>query len=70
VISVRSINPSSGSIHGGTLVTLTGNGFSSNNVVKFDSSTCSILSVSFNELKCLTSAHAAQNAPLSIEYLD
>ena len=52
--SVTSIYPQSGSTMGGTVVTITGSGFSSeidNNVVKLGSQTCQIKSASLNQLE-------------------
>ncbi len=66
---VKSINPSSGSIYGGTVVTLSGNGFKSNSVVKFDSSTCNVINATINQLICKTTSHAQQQSvSIQIEY--
>lgn len=59
--AISSIAPNSGSIYGGTLVKINGNGFSANTSVKFDSADCKIIQLSLSSITCMTSAHAAQN---------
>ena len=53
-LAVKTISPNSGSIHGGTLVTITGNSFSSNTRIAIASYPCIIVNVNSRELKCLT----------------
>ena len=68
MLAVKSIDPSTGSIYGGTIVTLIGNGFKSNSVVKFDSSTCNIINSTINQIICKTTSHAEQqNVSIQIE---
>ena len=62
MLAVKSIYPSTGSIYGGTIVTLIGNGFKSNSVVKFDSSTCNIINATINQIICKTTSHAEQQS--------
>ena len=62
MLAVKSIDPSTGSIYGGTIVTLIGNGFKSNSLVKFDSSTCNIISANINQIICKTTSHAEQQS--------
>ena len=59
--AVKSISPSSGSVYGGTLVTISGNGFSrvDNTIVKIGSASCVVQSVSLSTVTCLTSQAAA-----------
>jgi hypothetical protein len=68
VLTVKSITPSAGSIYGGTFVTLTGNGFALNSIVKFGSSRCNIINATINHIICKTASHAEQqNVPIEIE---
>ncbi|CAF0756351.1 unnamed protein product [Brachionus calyciflorus] len=62
--NVTSITPTSGSINGGTKVTIIGNGFSNSSIVSIGGSVCQRLSFSINEMQCLTSSHAAENSIL------
>ena len=58
--ALSSVTPTSGSIHGETLITLSGNGFISNKTtVSLGGSTCTIQSISLSQVVCRTSAHAA-----------
>lgn len=68
VAAINSISPSTGSIHGGTKVTILGNGFNNQSVVDMGGSLCSIESVKINEIICITSSHTAQDSiALNIE---
>lgn len=61
--SVIAVSPSSGSQAGGTLVTITGDGFSnaiSNNVVQIGSTVCDVESSSFDTIVCRTRASSEQ----------
>ena len=61
--SVTVVSPSSGSRAGGTLVTITGDGFSnttSDNVVEIGSTVCDVVSSSFDTIVCRTRASAEQ----------
>ena len=64
--SIKSISPSSGSIYGGTVLTLTGNGFTTDTSVKLDSSVCTVISATLDTLTCLTSDHADGTVSLVI----
>jgi hypothetical protein len=68
LFSVKSIDPSSGSIYGNTLITIIGNGFTKNDQVYFDNSKCNIVNVTINEIKCLTTSHSEQQVSLFIKY--
>ncbi len=57
--SVTSSSPSLGSIYGGTVLTIQGNGFDSSTVVMIGNSVCTITSVLINQLTCETSAHTS-----------
>ena len=63
---ISSMNPTSGSIYGGTEVTFAGNGFTADTVVMFDTATCVISNVSVNSLTCVTGAHASQTTSIQI----
>ena len=56
--SITGISPSSGSTNGGTLVTITGNGFSPKTTVTIGNSQCNVVSVVVNKLQCFTTARA------------
>ena len=61
--SVTAVSPSSGSQAGGTLVTITGDGFSnttSDNIVEIGSTVCDVVSSSFDTVVCRTRASAEQ----------
>lgn len=52
--TVMSLSPPAGSIHGGTIVTVNGNGFDTSTVVKLGSSFCRIVSMDTTSLTCET----------------
>lgn len=52
ISNVSSIHPISGSVHGGQVITLTGNGFSPSTSVTIGPVNCTVISVSINEFKC------------------
>jgi len=57
---LQSISPASGSINGGTLITITGNGFDETTTsISIDNTVCKIVSVSIDQVTCLTSAHSS-----------
>ena len=57
---ITSLTPSSGSIHGETEVTISGNGFVENDTtITADGSPCTITSVSLSQVTCSTPAHSA-----------
>ncbi|CAF0710276.1 unnamed protein product [Brachionus calyciflorus] len=67
VASLTSINPVSGSVNGGTKVTISGNGFSNYTAVRIGNSVCEIEKIKINEIVCLTTSHLAQNSvPIEI----
>lgn len=49
-----SLSPSAGSVHGGTIVTVNGNGFDMSTVATLGSSVCTILSMTTTSLTCKT----------------
>lgn len=60
VTGLSSVSPTSGSIHGGTAITLSGYGFgtdTSNVEVTVGSGSCEINEVAMGTLKCTTPAH-------------
>ena len=64
---IQSITPTTGSVYGGSVVTLIGNGFSSTTSTVFlDTAKCVVTQATLGQLKCLTSAHAAGTANLAI----
>jgi hypothetical protein len=67
--SIVSSSPNSGSIYGGTVITIQGNGFDSGTVVSIGNAACNVISVSINQLTCKTSANAAAaNLNFQIRY--
>jgi hypothetical protein len=66
--SVQSLSPTSGSIYGGTLLTINGNGFdiAQNLKVSIGGSNCIIQSVILSKIVCLTSSHIEGNATVTI----
>ena len=64
--SLKSISPSSGSVYGGTILTLTGNGFTASTTVALHTATCAVINATLDTLTCLTSEHADGSASLSI----
>jgi hypothetical protein len=63
---ISGINPPSGSLFGGTNITIQGNGFAVNKTtVVIDGSECKIISVSLSEVVCTTKPHAI--ADVSVE---
>ena len=54
---LKSVDPTSGSTKGGTVLTLTGNGFTADTIIKIDAAVCSVTSASIDKLTCITSAH-------------
>jgi hypothetical protein len=65
--SLKSISPSSGSVYGGTILTLTGNGFTTGTVISLHTATCTVIDAALDKLTCLTSEHADGSASLSIK---
>ena len=64
--SLSTISPLIGSIYGGTLLTLNGNGFDSTTRVLLHTSECKIVSFTVNSLTCLTGPHSANNLNFTI----
>lgn len=62
------MTPNSGSIYGGTEVTIAGNGFDTlnNTQVLFGTSVCKITSLSVTSLTCVTSQGSSGAATVSI----
>ncbi|OCT77099.1 hypothetical protein XELAEV_18032294mg, partial [Xenopus laevis] len=56
--TITAVSPSSGSLEGGTLVTLIGNGFSEGSNVQFGSTECDVLFVNLTTIQCRTKAQA------------
>ncbi|KAL3885610.1 hypothetical protein ACJMK2_025660 [Sinanodonta woodiana] len=64
---ISSISPSQGSIHGGTVLTISGNGFVvSDTVVRLDGTMCTIKSVTLTQIICVTAAHAAVTVTVKV----
>ena len=67
VFQIASVTPNSGSVNGGTLVTISGNGFLSNSSVNFDAASCKIISASINQITCETTAHDSQSVDINVD---
>ena len=68
-VSVRGIQPARGSVGGGTLVTIKGNGFgitSNDSRVTIDGSICNVYNSSVTEIWCVTSSHGSANASVDV----
>ena len=66
VAKVSSIAPTSGSVNGGTLLTVSGNGFTKETSVRLDNAICTVVTASVDSLTCLTSAHSSQSVSLTV----
>ncbi|KAK3587658.1 hypothetical protein CHS0354_042441 [Potamilus streckersoni] len=66
-VVMSSITPSQGSIYGGTVLTISGNGFVVNDtVVRLDGTMCTIKSVALTQIICVTAAHAAATVTVMV----
>ncbi|XP_069815730.1 fibrocystin-L-like [Dendropsophus ebraccatus] len=65
-IIVSSITPTSGSLAGGTLVTIYGSGFSNNSTVELGGKKCSVVFANLTAINCITPAGAAGSADVVI----
>ncbi|XP_053190049.1 fibrocystin-L-like [Scomber japonicus] len=63
---VSSFSPLSGSVAGGTLLTVTGFGFSKNTTVTIGSEECKVIRASDSELKCRTPAATAGSQTVTV----
>lgn len=54
---IKSTTPNSGSLHGGTIVTISGNGFDETTQVLLNKTNCTLIDYSINMLTCQTNAH-------------
>ncbi|XP_072562121.1 PKHD1 like 1, tandem duplicate 1 [Paramormyrops kingsleyae] len=66
-MGVSSISPSSGSIEGGTLLTVLGFGFAEGIVVMIGTRSCTVVSVFLEQLMCITPPGAAGTLPVSLQ---
>ena len=64
--SIKSINPSSGSVYGGTVLTLTGNGFTAGTSISLGSAVCTVINAALDTITCLTSEHADGTTSLTV----
>ena len=64
---ISAISPSSGSIHGETVITVQGNGFVDNDTtVTIDGTSCEIISTTLAEVSCKTQSHAAGSVSVAV----
>jgi hypothetical protein len=66
--SIFQITPSSGSVYGGQLLTIVGNGFDNTTIVTVGTKKCTITSTTINQLTCLTGAQSAGSSSFSIRF--
>lgn len=66
----KSISPASGSINGGTIVTIVGNGFDKSTIVSFQTAKCNVIQFTVNTLNCVTSANPAAIANIQLRYFE
>lgn len=65
--TVQSISPQAGSMMGGSILTINGDGFSPNPDVKVGGAPCQILSSSYTQIKCQTAASSTlQSFPVVV----
>lgn len=65
--TVESVSPHTGSMMGGSILTISGNGFSPNPDVKIGGAQCQILSSSYTQIKCQTIASStSQSLPVVV----
>ena len=64
---VSAVTPSTGSIHGGTHLTITGHGFiTTSTIADIDGAPCTVSSVTVVEVVCTTTAHAAGTVAVEV----
>ena len=63
---LKSIDPISGSINGGTVLTLIGNGFTTDTSIKIDTVVCTVTAATVDTIKCITSAHVEKVSNIEI----
>ncbi|KAK2887447.1 hypothetical protein Q8A67_015675 [Cirrhinus molitorella] len=56
LLGVTSINPTTGSVAGGTILTVSGYGFSNNTAVTINTQPCNIIEVQLSQLRCIVPA--------------
>ena len=65
---IKDISPSIGSLNGGTILTISGNGFvSDSTTVLVGSSVCFVTHVTLDQVTCITSAHAVGTVSFAIK---
>lgn len=65
---IVSISPLSGSIYGGTLLTILGNGFDNNTQVFLQNIKCNTVNININSLSCLTASRISSLVNIVIKY--
>ncbi|XP_066572050.1 PKHD1 like 1, tandem duplicate 1 isoform X2 [Amia ocellicauda] len=66
-MGVLNISPSSGSIAGGTVLTVSGYAFSQDIMIRIGLKMCAVVSASFNELKCRTPPGSAGTVTMALK---
>jgi hypothetical protein len=65
--TISAISPSSGSVHGETIITVKGNGFVENDTtITLDGSSCDVILTTLAEVKCKTPSHAAGSVNVAV----
>ena len=65
--SIQGLSSIQGSIYGGLILNLNGNGFTSDTSVVVGNATCSVLQASLSQLSCMTSKNYAGVKNLTIK---
>ena len=60
--TIFSISPAEGSLYGGTMLTITGQHFETENIFKFQNSFCTVKSLTSSQVECLTPQSVSVNA--------
>ena len=63
---IKEIKPLSGSIFGGTIMKINGNGFTSGVIINLGSANCRVINITLNEIFCISSAHEQAKTNITI----
>ncbi|XP_061164553.1 fibrocystin-L-like [Saccostrea echinata] len=64
---ISSLTPSSGSVYGGTVIHVQGNGFTQDANITIGGVSCQLISATLSDLQCTTGAHAAETSQVDIQ---
>lgn len=66
IAGIFNVHPDHGSLHGGTDVTITGNGFKSDVIVRIDGIACEVIQRTLGYIVCTTAAHSSGVVGLTV----